>query len=125
MNLYVAVALGGALGAVGRYAVSGYVMRAIDTGFPYGTLAVNVAGGLLMGLIVEFSALRWNVPPDLRAFLTVGALGGFTTFSAFSLEVALLIERHALADAAVYVVLSVALSVGALFAGLAIGRAMA
>jgi fluoride exporter len=118
------VASGGAIGAAARYLVGIGSGRLLGFGFPYGTLAVNVFGCLLMGLLVEAMALRWNVYNDLRAFLTVGILGGFTTFSAFSAEFALLVERHDYLAAAIYLAASVGLSIGALFAGLAIVRAL-
>lgn len=118
MYMVLAVAAGGALGAVGRYLMIGRVAHLLGAGFPYGTLAVNVVGGFLMGVLVEASALKFNIGGELRAFLMVGVLGGFTTFSSFSLEVVLLIERHQLMAAAIYVLSSVVLSVAALFAGL-------
>ena len=124
MNMILAVAAGGALGAVGRYWVAGRIGHLLGAGFPFGTLAVNVIGGLLMGVLVEASALKLNIGGELRAFLVVGVLGGFTTFSSFSFEVVLLLERHQTAAAAIYVLSSVVLSVGALFAGLAAVRAI-
>ncbi len=77
-----------------------------------------------MGLLIEAMALRWTVSNELRAFLTVGILGGFTTFSAFSAEFALLVERHDYLAASIYLIASVVLSIAALFAGLAIVRAL-
>lgn len=119
-----AVAFGGALGAVARYLVVSQVGHWAGSGFPFGTLAVNVAGSFAMGLIVELSALAWSPSPELRAFLTVGFLGAFTTFSAFSLDAALLYERGELALSAVYIMVSVVLSVGAFFAALALVRSL-
>lgn len=124
MKLILAVALGGALGSVGRYLVNGTVMRFVGSTFPWGTLAVNVLGGLIMGALVELMALAWSPSPALRAFLTVGLLGGFTTFSAFSLETATMIERGAWAPAGAYVVASVVASVGGLFTGLWLVRGL-
>jgi fluoride exporter len=118
------VAGGGAIGASARYLVGVVCGRLLGTGFPFGTLAVNVIGCLVMGLLIEAMALRWTVSNDLRAFLTVGILGGFTTFSAFSADFALLVERNDYLQAALYLVASVGLSIGALFAGLAIVRAL-
>lgn len=119
-----AVAFGGALGAVARYVVVSQVGHWAGSGFPFGTLAVNVLGSFAMGLIVELSALAWSPSPELRAFLTVGFLGAFTTFSAFSLDAALLYERGELALSAAYIAVSVVLSVGAFFAALALVRSL-
>ena len=118
MMQIVAVALGGAIGSVGRYFVAGWFGRLLGIEFPWGTLAVNVIGGLVMGALVEAMALKWNLTPEMRAFLTVGILGGFTTFSAFSLDVVLLAERGELAQAVAYALGSVVLSVGAMVLGL-------
>ncbi|GEQ97313.1 putative fluoride ion transporter CrcB [Iodidimonas gelatinilytica] len=120
-----AIAAGGALGALSRHYLAGWIMRLTGGGFPYGTLMVNIAGAFLMGLLVEALAVRFSLTPALRGFLAVGLLGGFTTFSAFSLEVALMIERHQLGVAAFYSLLSVGLSVIGLFAGLYAGRIFA
>lgn len=124
MRTLLSVAAGGAIGATARYLVGIASARLLGYGFPYGTLAVNVIGCLLMGVLIEAMALRWNVHNELRAFLTVGILGGFTTFSAFSAEFALLVERHDYLAAAIYLTASVGLSIGAVFAGLAIVRAL-
>jgi CrcB protein len=123
VQVLAAIAFGGALGAVARHLVAGQVALWAGLGFPIGTLTVNIAGSFVMGLIVELSALVWSPAPELRAFLTVGFLGAFTTFSAFSLDAVLLYERGELLLAAVYVLSSVVLSVGAFFAALALVRA--
>ncbi|MDP6709499.1 MAG: fluoride efflux transporter CrcB [Alphaproteobacteria bacterium] len=122
MKLLVAIALGGAIGAVGRHAVAGQVMKLTGGGFPWGTVTVNVLGSFVMGALIELMALKWSVGQELRVFLTVGILGAFTTFSTFSLDVALLTERGALPGAIGYVLISVLLSIGALFAGLYVFR---
>ncbi len=122
MNVILAVAAGGALGALGRHFVNMAAVHLLGTGFPWGTLAVNVIGSFTMGLIIELSALIWSPSLQLRAFLTVGVLGAFTTFSTFSLDVALLYGRGELVLAAGYIIFSVVLSVGALFAALALVR---
>jgi CrcB protein len=119
---FLVVFLGGGIGAASRHGINLLVARALGTGFPYGTLFINIVGSLAMGLIAEFFALKGGLPQHWRLFLTTGILGGFTTFSAFSLEAALLYERGDLIGAAVYVVSSVVLAIGALFAGLAIVR---
>jgi fluoride exporter len=117
------VGAGGAAGAVARYLLGIQAFRALGSAWPYGTFAVNVLGGLSMGLLVGFLAHRGGADQDkLRLLLGVGVLGGFTTFSAFSLETALMIERRAWGQAASYSVASVVLSVGALFLGLMLAR---
>ncbi|CAA6606057.1 putative fluoride ion transporter CrcB [Rhodospirillaceae bacterium LM-1] len=121
-NLMFAVAAGGALGSVARYLSMIAAGAWLGAAFPWGTLIVNALGSALMGLIIEGSALRWNIGPDWRAFLTVGVLGGFTTFSTFSLDVAVLIERNELLNAALYIAASVLASVGALFAAMLLVR---
>ncbi len=113
-----AIAVGGAIGAVARHYASGQVMRLVGMGFPFGTLLVNVVGSFAMGALVEVMALRWSVGPELRGFLTVGVLGAFTTFSTFSLDFVVLTERGQLGLAVLYAVVSVALSVAGLFAGM-------
>ncbi|MCG8696219.1 MAG: CrcB family protein, partial [Minwuiales bacterium] len=92
------------------------------SGFPVGTVTVNIVGSFLMGALVALMALKLSPSPELRAFLTVGLLGGFTTFSAFSLDAVLLYERGAFAAAAAYVAVSVVCSIGGLVAGLQIVR---
>jgi CrcB protein len=121
---YLIVFLGGGLGAAARHGINMSAARLIGTGFPYGTLFINVVGSLAMGLIAEYFALKGHLPQHWRLFLTTGILGGFTTFSAFSLEAALLYERGQIAGAAIYVVASVVLAIAGLFAGLAIVRAL-
>lgn len=95
MKMVLMAAMGGAIGAAGRYLVSVGAMRLIGSGFPWGTLIVNVAGSLVMGLMIEAFALRYSVSNEVRTFLATGILGGFTTFSAFSLDFAVLMERKA------------------------------
>jgi len=125
MNMILAIALGGALGSLARHYLSAGIYTATGTTFPWGILAVNVLGGLVMGIVVELGALKLNYSLEMRAFLTTGVLGGFTTFSAFSLDTALLIERGDWLSAGLYIVSSVVLSVAALFAGLSLVRSFA
>ena len=112
------VAFGGALGAVGRYLAVAAIAGLMGGAFPYGTLAVNVAGCLVLGLLAEAMAAVWPASQEMRAFLVAGLLGAFTTFSAFSLDTVDLVERGHLAAAAAYVLASVALSILALAVGL-------
>jgi CrcB protein len=112
------------LGSALRHGINIVAARAFGTEFPYGTLIINVVGSLAMGLIVEYFALKTGLPQRMRLFLTTGILGGFTTFSTFSLEAALLYERGAVASAAIYVIASVVLAIGGLFAGLMIVRTL-
>ncbi len=109
------VAAGGAIGSVGRYVVAGAVERWLGIAFPYGTLAVNVVGSAVLGLLVGLFTSLFETTPDLRLFLVVGILGGFTTFSAFSLDTIALFERGEAGRAILYIALSVVLSAGALY----------
>ena len=122
MNTILAIAAGGALGAVSRYGVQILTIRLFGTGFPFGTLAVNVAGSLIMGFVAQWFLAR-GVSAELRSFVMVGGLGALTTFSPFSLDAVALYERGEPGLAALYVGLSVLLSVGGLVAGLAASRA--
>ena len=116
------VALGGAIGASARYLVGVQALRLMGSGFPWGTVCVNIAGSFLMGVLIELLALKLNLTQDVRHFLTTGVLGGFTTFSAFSLDFIVLTERKAHLLAWTYMGASVAGSILALFAGLWIMR---
>lgn len=120
------VFLGGGLGAMARHGVNLTAARLFGIAFPWGTLTVNVVGSLVMGLLTGWFALRAGAAETqhLRLFLTTGVLGGFTTFSAFSLDVALIWERGEHGTAAAYVAASVLLSVAGLFAGLWFWRAV-
>ena len=120
--LYLIVFLGAGIGGALRHGVNIGAARLWGFGFPYGTLIVNLVGSFLMGLLAGYFAFRPGIGQHARLFLTTGILGGFTTFSAFSLDTALLIERHSYGMAAGYAVGSVAASVSALFFGLAVFR---
>ncbi|MGP1395285.1 MAG: fluoride efflux transporter CrcB [Inquilinaceae bacterium] len=122
--MVLAVALGGALGALARYGVMVGATRLVGIGFPWGTLAVNVVGSVAMGLLVEVMALVWSPGPEVRAFLVVGVLGAFTTFSTFSLDVVVLAQRGEAWAAAAYVAASLILCIGGLIAGLRLARAL-
>ena len=120
--LYLIVFVGAGIGGAMRHGVNVGATRLFGFGFPFGTFIVNVAGSFAMGLLAGFFIYRPGVPQHVRLFLTTGILGGFTTFSSFSLDAALLIERHAYALAAGYIVGSVAAGLSALFFGLAVFR---
>ena len=125
MQTLIAIALGGALGALSRHFVSGAVMKLTGGGFPYGTFAVNIIGSFLMGLLIVAFAHRFDMTPALRALLTVGFLGSFTTFSTYSMETVLLMERGDFQGAAIYAGGSLFVGVLALMAGMWLGRIIA
>ena len=122
LNEVLAVAFGGAVGAVARYFVFVTALALFGPNFPYGTLFVNIVGSFLLGVLVEAMALVWSPSLPTRLFMVVGILGAFTTFSTFSLDVAVLYERGRLLATGGYVLSSFVFSVSALFAGLYIMR---
>ncbi len=124
MGPYLIVFAGAGLGGMARHGVNMAASR-LGYSFPWGTFAVNVAGSFLMGMLAAWFALRTGVPQQVKLFLTTGVLGGFTTFSAFSLDAALLWEKGAFGPFTVYVLASVVLSVVGLFAGMAAVRLLA
>jgi len=121
---FLIVFVGGGLGAALRHGVNLAMARLLGTGFPFATLFENVSGSLMMGLLAGYFAFRGGPTQHWQLFLTTGILGGYTTFSAFSLDAALLYERGALGMAALYALVSVVLAVGGLFAGLWIVRSL-
>lgn len=122
MMQIVAIAGGGAVGALMRFWVAGWVYGLLGRGFPWGTLVVNVSGSLVMGLLYVLLVERMNVAPEWRALLLVGFLGAFTTFSTFSLETLNLIEDGQLLRAMMNVLLSVVLCIAAAWVGMVLGR---
>jgi len=124
LTLILLAAAGGAIGAALRHLTNILCGHLFGSSFPWGTIAVNVVGSLAMGLLFAALAVRWNAPLEVRTFLTTGVLGGFTTFSAFSMDFAALVERKAYLGAAGYASGTVALCFVAVFAGLALGRAI-
>lgn len=122
MNSFVMVFLGGGLGAAARHGVNLLSVQFIGARYPIGTFFINVVGSLLIGVLAEWFALRSEISPGLRLFFITGILGGFTTFSAFSLEVGLLHERGETLAAAIYAAASVLCAVGAMFAGMYLVR---
>jgi CrcB protein len=116
------VAAGGAVGSVARYLVALWTAQQFGATFPWGTLSVNVIGSFLIGLLATLADELGAMGPDVRVLLIVGVLGGFTTFSSFSLETLRLAEQHELARTAAYFCASIALSFAAAIAGIALGR---
>ena len=120
--MFLYAALGGAIGAAARYGVNITTPKLIGHGFPWSTMIVNVTGSFIMGLLIAVMALAWSTSQEMRVFLITGILGGFTTFSAFSLDFATLYERKEYGLAVAYAGGSVVLSVLAVFAGLYVVR---
>ena len=121
-NIWLAVAAGGAIGAVARHGVGRAALHYFGPAFPWGTLTVNAVGSFALGLFIHWLALR-DTSQATRAFLTVGLLGAFTTFSTFSLDAVTLYRDRSLTVAGLYVAASLILSVGGLIAGLMAARA--
>jgi CrcB protein len=121
---WVVVFIGGGIGATLRHGVNRAAMAQLGPGFPYGTLFVNIAGGFLMGVLAELFLVKGGGSQEFRLFLTTGVLGGFTTFSAFSLDAAVMWQRGDYATLGTYVLGSVLFSVAALFFGMATVRAV-
>ena len=123
MNAFLLVGIGGAIGSIARYGSGVLVGRVWSSSFPLATMLVNIAGSLIMGLFIGWlarSTPAWQA--DARLFFAVGVLGGFTTLSSFSLDTVVLLERGEIGQAALYVAVSVAVSIAALFAGLWVMR---
>lgn len=122
---YLLVFVGGGIGAAVRYAVNRAALALLGGGFPFGTIVVNVVGSYLMGVLAGLLLTKGLDEDPVRLFLTTGVLGGFTTFSAFSLDVALMWQRGELVPLGIYMAASVFGSIGALFLGLATARVLA
>ena len=124
MRLLMLATVGGGIGAGARYLTQTLMLRWLGAGFPWWTFAINIVGSFLMGIVVTVVAQRLDNSADIRTFLATGILGGFTTFSAFSLDVANLVDNKQQAAAAFYVAGSVGVSILALYAGLALAKAV-
>jgi CrcB protein len=116
------IAVGSAIGGMSRYVIGGLVQRLLDTTFPAGTLLINVTGSFLLGAILRYGVETTTLTPELRALLTVGFCGGYTTFSTFSYEAVALLEDGEWGRAGVYIGLSLVLSLAAVFLGFALAR---
>jgi len=121
---YLIVFLGAGVGGMARHGFNVVIPRWMGSSFPYHTLVINVLGSLVMGLLAGYFALKGEASQSWRLFLMTGILGGFTTFSAFSLDASVLYERGDLTSAAIYIIASVGVSLAALFGGLYLMRAM-
>ena len=124
MKLLMIIAMGGAMGALSRHLVNGYITNLIGGGFPWGILTVNIVGSILLGAVVEITGNASAIDSDLKTFLTVGVLGAFTTFSTFSLDVVEFFEKGFWLMGLVYVFASLALAVGGLVAGMCVTRGL-
>lgn len=122
MQNYVLVFVGGGLGAAARYWLSGWVPRRIESDLPIGTLAVNILGCFLIGLLMSAFEDRFLAQPSIRVFLTIGILGGFTTFSTFSFETVALIRDGEVLFATFNILLSIVTCIGGTAIGMYIGR---
>lgn len=122
MKQMIAIAVGGAVGSLLRYGASNAVHLWMTRSFPYGTLVVNVSGCLVMGILYVLLIERLNLGPEWRAALLVGLLGGYTTFSSFSMETLLLFENGEHVKAFANIILSVSLCLAAVWLGVAAGR---
>lgn len=122
MGGFLIVFAGGGLGAAARHGVNMLAAHWLGTRYPLGTFLINVVGSLAIGVLAEWFALRAQLPSGMRLFLITGILGGFTTFSAFSLEIGLLYERGELGAAVIYAIASVLCAVGAMFLGMHVVR---
>lgn len=125
MNAIIAVALGGAFGAVCRHGVNLGAVKLLGHGFPYGTLAVNIIGSFLIGLVIASMAQSWQASETLKFFIVTGFLGAFTTFSTFSLDAVTLWERKEYIQTALYMGGSVMVSIAALMLAMIIVRTLA
>ena len=122
MNLVLFIAVGGAIGAVGRYAVMTAVSHLLGAGFPYGTIMVNLIGSFVLGGLVESLKHFSVISNELHVFLIVGVLGSFTTFSTFSMDVVVLMQRNEMFAAGLYILGSIVVSIGGLFLAMILFR---
>ena len=122
MSTVLAIAAGGAVGAVARYLLTIQIGHLLGLGFPYGTLLINIMGSMALGALLEGLALFWSVGNEFRAFLVVGVLGSFTIFSTFSLDVMVMFNRGDVMPASLYLLASVGLALAAFMGGMAAVR---
>ena len=113
MYMILAIALGGALGALGRYFITGYIQNLTGNQFPWGTLSVNIVGCAFLGVLLAVISNIWSPSAEIRSFFTVGLMGALTTFSTFSFEIVLMVEKGQWLSAVSYILLSLFCCVGA------------
>jgi CrcB protein len=116
------IAVGSALGGVGRYVIGTALQQRVGIAFPIGTLIVNISGSLLLGFLLRYALGVTQISPETRAFLTTGFCGGYTTFSTFTYDTAVMFESGQFRRAALYITLSVVVSLVAMFAGFALAQ---
>ena len=124
MNMILPITAGGAIGTTGRFLVGRMMFKIMGPGFPWGTLTVNVIGSFLIGLTVQMLAVHYSLSYEWQGFLIIGVRDGFTTFSAFSMELGLMIEKGQFSTAALYAFGSMFIGVAALFIGIYAGRSL-
>ncbi|MBI5141716.1 MAG: fluoride efflux transporter CrcB [Nitrospirae bacterium] len=122
MEKYLLVFLGGGLGAMARYGLSGLIHRYSGAEFPLGTMIINILGSIMIGLVMSMSERYMAITPNIRVFLTIGIMGGFTTFSSFSYETMALLQGGQLVAASVNVAGSVVCCIAGAWAGILLGR---
>lgn len=124
VRLLGSIGLGSALGGIARYLLGTLIQHRVGSGFPLGTLVINISGSLLLGFLIRYALGTPAIGSDLRAMLTTGFCGGYTTFSSFSYETAALLEEGSYRQASLYVVISVGVALAGIFVGFAIARAV-
>jgi CrcB protein len=116
------IGLGGFIGAIMRYSISGWVYRIVGSGLPYGTLSVNILGSFILGFFLLFAEERFTISPAWRSFIAVGMMGALTTFSTFSYETFMMLQENLYGQVALNVGLNVVLTIAAVWAGMALAR---
>lgn len=120
MRIYLSIAIGGALGCISRYFLASFIQQRAGADFPFGTLVINITGSFILGVLMRYALQSGAISPETRAFLTTGFCGGYTTFSTYSYETALLIEDHEYARAGLYIGASVGIALLGTFLGFAV-----
>lgn len=122
MRVYLSIAIGGAIGCVSRYFLASFIQQRAGPDFPLGTLVINITGSFVLGFLMRYALQSGAISPETRAFLTTGFCGGYTTFSTYSYETALLLEDREFARAGMYVAASVGIALIGTFLGFAVAH---